>query len=72
MPRQEADTKHSEDIEKVRLEQARAMLELFKADRGRAAATLEEIKEWASAQDNEHLQLRVDDVLAKSERLPTI
>jgi hypothetical protein len=66
MSHQETDAKQSA----VRLEQARAMLDLFVADHGRAAATVEEIKEWAIAQNNEHLQFRVDEILAKSERLP--
>lgn len=43
-----------------RLKQAQAMLKLFEADRKRAAVTLEEIKEWAHAQDDEQLQFRVD------------
>jgi hypothetical protein len=62
MSEQETHTIKS-DAKKLRLEQAQAMLDLFEADRGRAAATLEELKEWACTQDNEHLQLRVDQFL---------
>jgi hypothetical protein len=72
MSHQENAANQLEDARSDRLEQARAMLELFKADHGRAASALEEIKEWASTQNNEQLQFRLDQVLAKSERLPTI
>ena len=44
----------------LRLKQAQAMLDLFEGDRQQAAATLEELREWANAQDQEHLQFRVD------------
>jgi prefoldin subunit 5 len=37
----------------LRLKQAHAMLNLFETDCKRAAATLEEIKEWAYAQEDE-------------------
>ena len=36
------------------------MLNLFKPDFGRAAVTLEEIKDWAYAQEDEQLRSRVD------------
>jgi hypothetical protein len=36
------------------------MLDLFEGDRGRAAVTLEELREWASAQNEDHLQFRVN------------
>jgi hypothetical protein len=67
MPDEEADKMES-DPKKLRLKQAQAMLDLFKADRGRAAATLEELKEWARAQNDERLQFRVDQFLSKPER----
>jgi hypothetical protein len=47
----------------LRLKQAQAMLDLFEGDRRRAAVTLEELREWANAQDNEHLHLRVKNYL---------
>jgi hypothetical protein len=40
-------------------EQARAMLDLFEEDHGRAPATLEEVREWAEAQNEGHLKFRV-------------
>jgi hypothetical protein len=40
-------------------EQARAMLDLFEEDHGRAPATLEEVREWAKAQNEGHLKFRV-------------
>ena len=48
----------------LRLKQARAMLNLFETDFGRAAVTLEEIKEWAHAQEDEQLRSRVDQLLS--------
>jgi hypothetical protein len=47
----------------LRLKQAQAMLDLFEGDRRRAAVTLEELREWANAQDQEDLQFRVDHYL---------
>ena len=38
------------------MEQARVMLDLFAEDCGRTPATLEEIRESASAQNTEHLK----------------
>jgi len=69
MPNQEIDAMKSEkpDAEKLRLKQAKALLDLFEADRGRAAVALEEVKEWAYAQNNGHLQFRVDQFLSRSE-----
>jgi hypothetical protein len=54
------------DEKALRLKQAYAMLNLFEIDRGRAAVVLEEIKEWAYAQEDEQLQLRVDRFLSNS------
>ena len=48
----------------LRLKQAHAMLNLFQTDYGRAAVTLEEIKEWAHAQEDEQLRSRVDQFLS--------
>jgi len=39
-------------------------LNLFETDFGRPAATLEEIKEWAHAQEDEQLRSRVDQFLS--------
>jgi hypothetical protein len=36
------------------------MLDLFEGDRRCAAVTLEELREWASAQNEDHLQFRVN------------
>jgi|1186.fasta_scaffold329619_2 hypothetical protein len=52
----------------LRLKQAQAMLKLFEQDCGRAAAALEEVKEWAYAQDNGRLQVRLDQFLSRSHR----
>ena len=59
VPNEEIDN-IERDAEKWRLKQAQAMLDLFEGDRGRAATTLEELKEWAGAQNEEHLQFRVN------------
>ena len=50
----------------LRLKQADAMLQLFAVDRGRAPLTLDEIREWAYAQDDNQLQGRVDQFLSES------
>ena len=44
----------------LRRKQAKAMLELFEADCGRAAVTLNEIKDWASAQQENELRSRLE------------
>ena len=64
MPNEKADN-IDPDAQKWRLKQAQAMLDLFEEDHGRAAATLEELKKWASAQNEEHLQFRVTTVAAR-------
>ena len=48
----------------LRLKQAHAMLNLFETDFGRPAVALEEIKEWAYAQEGEQLRSRVDQLLS--------
>jgi hypothetical protein len=67
MPLEEADKKVSEttesDVQALRLRQAQIMLNLFQEDCGRPATALEEVKQWASAQDNDLLQHRVDESL---------
>jgi hypothetical protein len=42
-----------------RLQQVRALLYLFEHDCRRQAATLEEVREWACAQDQLHLRFRL-------------
>jgi hypothetical protein len=53
-------------MKSFRFKQAQAMLDLFEADCGRAALTLDEIKEWASAQQNDQLLLRVQSLISQS------
>ena len=48
----------------LRLKQAHAMLNLFEMDFGRPAVTIEEIKKWAHAQEDEQLRSRVDQLLS--------
>jgi hypothetical protein len=48
----------------LRLKQAHAMLDLYETDIGRPAATLEETKEWAHAQEDEQLRSRVAQLLS--------
>jgi hypothetical protein len=61
----------------LRRKQAQAMLDLFEGDRRRAAVTLEELREWASAQNEDHLQFRVnrylkyEDVIGRMAGRPT-
>ena len=43
----------------LRRKQEKAMLDLFEWDRRRAAVTLAEIREWAAAQNEDHLLFRV-------------
>jgi hypothetical protein len=46
------------------VKQAQALLTLFETDCGRAAVTLEEVKEWIWAQGDEHLQIRMQHLLS--------
>lgn len=41
-------------------QQARAMLDLFEEDCGRTPATMEEVREWARTQNDEHLKFRLN------------
>ena len=52
------------DAKTLRLKQAHAMLNLFETDLGRVPVTLEEIKDWAYAQEDEQLRSRVDRFLS--------
>jgi hypothetical protein len=49
----------SRDAEKRRLERLEAMREMFEEDRGRRAATMEELREWMGAQALDRLQTRM-------------
>jgi hypothetical protein len=60
MPNEVPDDDIIRDAEEwLRKEQAQAMLNLFEEDHGRRPATLEEVREWARTQDDEHLKFRV-------------
>ena len=64
---QNVDEKNS-DTNGLRLKQARAMLDLFAADCGRAALTLDEIKEWAIPfQQDDQLRLRLEWLVSRGE-----
>ena len=62
---QNTDISKSES-KSLRHKQARAMLALFEVDRGRAAVTLDEIKEWASSQQDDELCSRVERLVSQS------
>jgi hypothetical protein len=57
MPTDETDINRDAEL---RRKQAKAMLDLFEWDRRRAAVALEEVREWAAAQDEDHLLFRVN------------
>ena len=42
-----------------RMQQARVLLALFEADCGRPAARMNEVREWANSQIQEHLVFRM-------------
>jgi hypothetical protein len=48
------------DADKGRLTRTRALLEMFEEDRGRPAATIEELREWMGAQRIDQLQARMN------------
>ena len=48
------------DVDRTRLTRMRALLEMFEEDRGRPAATIEELREWMGAQYADQLQIRMD------------
>ena len=52
---------------KWQLAHAQACLHLFEKDLGRRAAATAEVREWACAQDREHLQFRMKRYLVASE-----
>jgi hypothetical protein len=53
--------------EELLRKQAQAMLDLYEADHGRAAITLEEIKQWAYRQNDDNLRCRLERFLSKSD-----
>jgi hypothetical protein len=60
VPNEVIDDDVIRDAEKWFLkEQARAMLGLFEEDCGRTPCTLDEVREWARAQNDEYLKCRV-------------
>lgn len=42
------------------LKRARALLEMFEEDRGRQAASIEELRDWMGAQYTDRLQVRMN------------
>jgi hypothetical protein len=59
MPNRAIDNS-SRDVDKRRLQRARALLEMFEEDCGRQAATVEELREWMGAQYTDQLQMRMN------------
>jgi len=50
----------SRDDDRRRLQRAHALLEMFEEDRGRRAATVEELRDWMGAQYTDQLQMRMN------------
>jgi hypothetical protein len=50
----------SRDEKKKRLERLKAMLHMFEEDRGRAAVTMEEFRDWMGAQCLDQLLIRMN------------
>src|SRR5712691_2061114 len=48
------------DDDRRRLQRARALLEMFEEDRGRRAATVEELRDWMGRQYTDQLQIRMN------------
>lgn len=59
MPNRAIDNS-SRDVDRRRLQRARALLEMFEEDCGRQAATVEELREWMGAQYTDQLQIRMN------------
>jgi hypothetical protein len=69
MPNNDAISRDEERRQALRLE---AMLDMFEEDRGRSAASMEELRDWMGAQYVDRLQLRMDrrlNILAHAHRL---
>ena len=56
----EATDYASRDTDRRRLKRARALLEMYEEDRGRQAATVEELRDWMAAQYTDQLQIRMN------------
>ena len=57
MPNEDAVSGDDKRRQALRLE---AMLDMFEEDRGRSAASMEELSDWMGAQYLDRLQLRMD------------
>jgi hypothetical protein len=57
MPNKEVNSEDDKRRQTLRLE---AMLDMFEEDRGRSAASMEELRDWMGAQYLDRLQLRMD------------
>jgi len=69
MPNENATSRDEERRQALRLE---AMLDMFEEDRGRSAASMEELRDWIGAQYLDRLQLRIDrrlNIIARAHRL---
>jgi hypothetical protein len=69
MPNEDAISRDEERRQALRLE---AMLDMFEEDRGRSAASIEELRDWMGAQYVDRLQLRMGwrlNIIARAHRL---
>jgi hypothetical protein len=69
MPNEDAISRDEERRQALRLE---AMLDMFEEDRGRSAASMEELRDWMGAQYVDRLQFRMDrrlNIIAQAHRL---
>jgi hypothetical protein len=69
MPNEDAISRNEARRQALRLE---AMLDMFEEDRGRSAASMEELRDWMGAQYVDRLQLRMDrrlNIIAQAHRL---
>jgi hypothetical protein len=69
MPNEDAVSGDDKRRQALRLE---AMLDMFEEDRGRSAASMEELRDWMGAQYLDRLQLRMDqrlNIVAHAHRL---
>ena len=60
------------DAERRQVQRLEAMLDMFEEDRGRSAASMEELRDWMGAQYVDRLQLRMDrrlTIIADAHRL---
>ena len=49
-----------DDAYRAQLKRARALLEMFEEDRGRRAASIEELRDWVRRQYPDRLQIRMN------------